>query len=71
MAKRSGKIDTTADSGGDRRRPDPERMIARERAVSGEPSTGDRTAGREEGVKESVRGRAPARRRPETDDPND
>jgi hypothetical protein len=56
MAKRGRKIDTTTDSGGDRRRPDPARVKERERAVTGEDSSGDRTAGREEGPKEPVRG---------------
>ena len=55
MAKRGRKIDTTTDSGGDRRRPDPERVNERERAVTGDAGGGDRTAGREEGPKEPVR----------------
>ena len=56
MAKGNRKIDTTRETGGDRRKPDPERMNERERAVTGQPSSGDRTAGRDAGPKETNRG---------------
>lgn len=48
------KIDTTADTGGDRRRPDPDRINEREEAVTGTVRSGDRTAGREAGSKEGA-----------------
>ena len=59
MAKGNRKINTTEDSGGDRRRPDPDRVNARQRAVTGDTDTGDRSAGREAGPRPPA-GDAPA-----------
>jgi hypothetical protein len=72
MTKRSRKTDTTTGSGGDRRKPSPERVTERERAVTGEVSSGDRTAGRSAAPKEPVRGmRVGETKIGSTNDPND
>jgi hypothetical protein len=72
MPNKGRKTGTTRGSGGDRRKPDPDRVNERERAVTGEASSGDRSAGRDAGPKEPVRGmRVGETKIGPTNDPND